>query len=188
MTTYRIGYVVGSIADASINRRLARALERLAPEADLELYEIPIAQLPFYNYELDHPTAEPAETGAAFREAIRAADGILIITPEYNRSVPGVLKNALDWASRPKGDAAMTGKPSYVVGTSPGAIGTAVAQQHLRSILSFLASPELAQPEVYLRTTPDLVDDHGTVTDDRTRTFLTKALRAFHDHVARYQA
>jgi chromate reductase len=97
-----------------------------------------------------------------------------------------VLKNALDWASRPKTDAAMTGKPSYVVGTSPGAIGTAVAQQHLRSILSFLASPELAQPEVYLRTTPDLIDDHGNVTDDRTRTFLTKALRAFHEHVGRY--
>lgn len=188
MTTYRIGYIIGSIADTSINRRLALALERLAPEADLELHEIPITQLPFYNYELDYPTAKPAATGASFREAIKAADGILIVTPEYNRSVPGVLKNALDWASRPKGEAAMTDKPSYVVGASIGSIGTAVAQQHLRSILSFLASPELAQPEVYLRSTPDLLDEQGNITEASTREFLIKALRAFHDHVARYQA
>jgi chromate reductase len=131
MTVYNVGLIIGSIASASINRRLASALVKLAPQADLNLTEIPIAPLPFYSY--DNDGSIPAEA-AEFKAAIEAADGIVIVTPEYNRSVPGVLKNALDTASRPWGTNSFAGKPSAVIGASVGAIGTAVAQQHLRSI------------------------------------------------------
>lgn len=181
-TVYNVGVIVGSISAASINRKLAKALARLAPEAGLHLTEIPIVELPFYNRDLD--AAIPA-TVATYRAAIEAADAVLFVTPEYNRSIPGVLKNAIDWASRPKDAAPLGRKPSYVVGASIGAIGTAVAQQHLRSILSFLAAPEVAQPEVYLQAKPGLLTDDGTVTNDGTRAFLLSALVAFHAHIAR---
>jgi chromate reductase len=182
---YTVGYVVGSISSTSLNRRLGTALERLAPEADLRLIEIPIVDLPFYNSDFEAPGADHPAAVSVFRERLAEVDAVLIITPEYNRSVPGVLKNALDWASRPTATAPLRGKPSYVVGASPGQIGTAVAQQHLRSILSFLASPELAQPEVYLQAKPGSFGDDGTIAEERTAILLRKALTAFHDHIAR---
>lgn len=182
MTVYNVGLIVGSIASASINRRLASALVKLAPQADLNLTEIPIAALPFYSY--DNDGSIPAEA-AEFKAAIEAADGIVIVTPEYNRSVPGVLKNALDTASRPWGANSFAGKPSAVIGASVGAIGTAVAQQHLRSILSFLASPELAQPEGYLQMRDGLIADDGDVTDASTEEFLLSWLKAVHTHIAK---
>ena len=182
MTVYNIGFLVGSISSTSINRRLSRALVKLAPQADLRLTEIPIAGLPFYS--ADNDAAIPAEA-AEFKRAIEAADGIVLVTPEYNRSVPGVLKNALDTASRPWGQNSFAGKPSAVIGTSIGAIGTAVAQQHLRSILSFLASPELSQPEAYLHMTDGLITEDGDVTNADTEAFLLSWLRALHTHVAK---
>lgn len=182
MSTYRVGVLVGSLSKDSINRRLFVALQRLSPGTDLELVEIPIGDLPLYNrdYDGDYP-----DVGKELKSAIEESDAILLVTPEYNRSVPGVLKNALDWASRPWGTNSFQGKPSAVIGTSPGAIGTAIAQQHLRSILSFLASPELAQPEAYIQTTPGLITDTGEVGNESTAAFLTDWMKAFHAHISR---
>lgn len=181
MTTYRVGFLVGSISSTSINRRLSLALTRLAPEAGLEFSEIPIAGLPFYS--ADHDADIPA-AAAEFKRAIEGADAVVIVTPEYNRSVPGVLKNALDTASRPGGQNSFTGIPSAVIGASGGRIGTAVAQQHLRSILSFLNSPEMAQPEAYITMRDGMIADDGEVLDESTRGFLLRWLQAVHAHVA----
>lgn len=180
MSNYGVGIIVGSVASASINRRLAEALIKLAPEANLTITELPIANLPFYSY--DNDANIPAEA-AEFKRGVEACDGVIIVTPEYNRSVPGVLKNALDTASRPWGQNSFAGIPSAVIGTSPGAIGTAVAQQHLRSILSFLASPELSQPEAYLQMVDGLIDDDANVTNESTREFLVTWLKAVHAHI-----
>ncbi|MFV0405470.1 MAG: NADPH-dependent FMN reductase [Propioniciclava sp.] len=182
MTSYNVGVLIGSLSQESINRRLFMVLSLLAPAADLSLQEIPIGGLPLYNRDFD--ADYPAE-GKQFKAAIEASDAILLVTPEYNRSVPGALKNALDWASRPWGKNSFAGRPSAVIGTSPGGIGTAVAQQHLRSILSFLASPELAQPEGYIQTLPGLFTDDGEVTDTSTADFLENWLKAFHAHIAK---
>ncbi|WP_240747253.1 NADPH-dependent FMN reductase [Microbacterium sp. K24] len=182
MTTYNVGYLVGSISSTSINRRLARALVKLAPQADLQLTEISISDLPFYS--ADHDAAIPAEA-AEFKKSIEASDAIIVVTPEYNRSVPGVLKNALDTASRPWGQNSFAGKPSAVIGGSIGPIGTAVAQQQLRSILSFLASPELSQPEAYIHMRDGLFTEDGEVTDDSTVEFLVSWLKAVHTHIAK---
>src|SRR5215218_10038229 len=148
--TYNVGFIVGSLAQASINRRLALALSRLAPPA-LVLQEIPFKDLPLYSYDYDADFPAPAR---AFKQQIADVDAVLFVTPEYNRSIPGGLKNAIDWASRPYGKNAFARKPSAVIGTSPGAIGTAVAQQHLRSILSFCNSPQMNSPEAYIQFTP----------------------------------
>lgn len=144
---YRIGFIVGSIASNSINRQLARALSLLAPPA-LKFEEIAIRELPFYSadHDADFPPA-----ARAFKQALAGADGVLIVTPEYNRSMPGVLKNALDWASRPRGGNAFARKPAAIIGTSPGALGTAIAQQHLRAVLNVLDARLMAQPEGYLQ-------------------------------------
>ncbi|GAA2181378.1 NADPH-dependent FMN reductase [Brooklawnia cerclae] len=179
MTTYNVGVLIGSLSKDSINRRLFTALARLAPSADLRLAEVPIRDLPMYNRDLD--SALPEEV-TAFKAAIEASDAVILITPEYNRSIPGALKNALDWASRPWGSNSLAGKPSAVIGTSIGAIGTAVAQQHLRSILSFLNSPELSQPEAYIQTVPGLITDEGEVTNESTAEFLLNWLKAVHTH------
>lgn len=181
MTTYTVGLIVGSVSSTSINRRLARALMRLAPQADLHVTEIPIRNLAIYS--ADHDASIPAEA-AMFKRSIEAADAIIIVTPEYNRSVPGVLKNALDTASRPWGDNSFAEKPSAVIGMSIGAIGTAVAQQQLRNILSFLDSPTLSQPEGYLQSREGLITDDGEVSDDATTEFLIRWLQAVHAHVA----
>jgi chromate reductase, NAD(P)H dehydrogenase (quinone) len=168
MTTYKVGYFVGSLAKASLNRKLARALVHLAPTG-LQLQEIPFGDLPLYSYDYD---ADFPPAAKALKDAIAAVDAVLFVTPEYNRSIPGALKNAIDWASRPYGKNSFTRKPSAIIGTSPGKIGTAVAQQHLRSILAFCNSPLMNSIEAYIQFTPGLIGDDGEVTDESTADFL----------------
>jgi chromate reductase len=181
MTTFSVGYMVGSLAGKSINRRLALALARLAP-ADLQLREIPIRDLPLYSYDYD---ADYPPAGRKLKEAIAAVDAVLFVTPEYNRSIPGGLKNAIDWASRPWGKNSFARKPSGVIGTSPGKIGTAVGQQHLRSILAFCNSPLMNAIEAYIEFTPELITADGEVTNESTQEFLAEYMKAFHAFVAR---
>jgi chromate reductase len=168
MNTFTVGYFVGSLAKASLNRKLARALVRLAPE-QLRLTEIPFGDLPLYSYDYD---ANFPPVARAFKEAIAAVDAVLFVTPEYNRSIPGALKNAIDWGSRPFGKNSFTRKPSAVIGTSPGKIGTAVAQQHLRSILAFCNSPLMNSIEAYIQFERGLITDEGEVTNASTADFL----------------
>jgi len=166
--TYRIGYFVGSLAIGSINRTLSKALIKLAP-GNLEFTEIPIKDLALYSY--DYDADFPAE-GRALKEAIEACDGILFISPEYNRSIPGALKNAIDWGSRPWGSNSFARKPSGIIGASPGSIGTAVMQSTMRSVLSFLDAPQLNAPEAYIQFKPGIFGDDGAVTDESTAAFL----------------
>ncbi len=168
MSPRKIGVVVGSIRRNSINRKLARAVIKLMP-ADFECEMLRIDDLPVYNQDLD-PT--PPEPVVRLKGEIAAANAILFVTPEHNRSVPTALKNALDWASRPYGKSAWAGKPAAVIGASPGQISTAVAQQHLRMSLAYLDMPMLGQPEVFIRFTPGLFDDDGNIANDDTRKFL----------------
>jgi chromate reductase len=181
MTTFTVGYLVGSLAKASINRKLALALKRLAPP-QLEMREIPIRDLPLYSYDYD---ADYPPAGRALKEAIASVDAVLFVTPEYNRSIPGALKNAIDWASRPWGTNSLARKPSAIIGASPGKIGTAVGQQHLRSILAFCNSPLMNAIEAYIEFTPGLVSDEDEVTVDSTREFLTAYLSEFHGFITR---
>ncbi|MFF4146770.1 NADPH-dependent FMN reductase [Streptomyces sp. NPDC001698] len=181
MTTYKVGYIVGSLATKSINRTLSTALIRLAPP-DLEFNEIPISDLPLYSY--DYDSDFPSE-GRRLKTAISSADAILFVTPEYNRSIPGALKNAIDWASRPWGDNSFTHKPSAVIGASPGAIGTAIAQQSLRSVLSYCNSPQMNAPEAYIRFNPEVFTGDGQVTNSDTERFLTNFMEEFRDHIVR---
>ena len=175
MDTYTVGYFVGSLSRESINRKLTRALVRLAPE-QLRLTEIGYAELPLYNRDFD---ADYPPEARAFKEAIAAVDAVLFVTPEYNRSIPGALKNAIDWASRPYGQNAFTRKPSAVIGASPGKIGTAVGQQHLRSILAFCNSPLMNAVEAYIQFTDGLVTDDGAVTEPSTEAFLRDYMDEF---------
>jgi chromate reductase, NAD(P)H dehydrogenase (quinone) len=181
MTTYTVGYFVGSLSTKSLNRLLSRALTRLAPPG-LQLVEIPFKDLPLYSpdYEADYPPV-----AQALKDAIADADAILFITPEYNRSIPGGLKNAIDWASRPYGKNSFSRKPSAVIGTSPGALGTAIAQQHLRSLLGYCNSPQMNAPEAYIQFTPGLITEDGRVTVESTEQFLETYINAFHGFIQR---
>lgn len=179
MTTYKVGYLIGSLAKASINRKLAKALIRLAPES-LQFSEIPFKDLPLYSYDYDDDYPPIAQ---AFKAAIRASDAILFVTPEYNRSIPGGLKNAIDWASRPYGTNAFARKPAAVIGASPGSIGTAVAQQSLRSVLSFCNAPQMNAPEAYIQFTPGMINDDGEVTVESTESFLRNYMAEFHTFI-----
>ena len=181
MATFTAGYMIGSLAQGSINRKLARALTRLAP-SELEMREIPIGDLPLYSYDYD---ADYPPQGRALKDAIAAVDAVLFVTPEYNRSIPGALKNAIDWASRPWGKNSFARKPSAIVGASVGKIGTAVAQQHLRSILSFCNSPLMNAIEAYIEFTPNLIMDDGEVTNETTQEFLTNYMSEFHGFITR---
>ncbi len=181
MKTIEVGYLVGSLAKGSINRKLAKALTRLAPEG-MSFSEIGYADLPLYSYDYDADYPAVAEE---FKAKIRNSDAILIVTPEYNRSIPGALKNAIDWASRPYGTNVFARKPTAVIGTSPGSIGTAVGQQHLRSILGFLNAPQMNTVEGYIQFTPDLITDEGEVTVESTESFLRKYMEEFHAHATR---
>jgi chromate reductase len=181
MKSFTVGYFVGSLATRSINRLLARALVRLAP-AELQMVEISFKDLPLYSYDYD---ASYPPVATAFKNAIAAADAVLFVTPEYNRSIPGALKNAIDWASRPYGTNAFTRKPSAVIGTSPGKIGTAVAQQHLRSILAFCNSPLMNSIEAYIQFQSGLITAEGEVTDPAVETFLRDYMTEFHGFIAR---
>jgi chromate reductase, NAD(P)H dehydrogenase (quinone) len=180
MSGYRFGYIVGSLSTKSINRTLAHALIRLAPK-QTEFVEIPIRDLPLYNHDFD--SGYPQE-GRALKDAIAAVDALLFVTPEYNRGIPGCLKNAIDWASRPYGTNSFANKPSAVIGASPGKIGTAIGQQSLRNVLSFCNSPLMEAPEAYIQFTPGLITDAGEVTDKGTEQFLRDFIKAFEVFVA----
>jgi chromate reductase, NAD(P)H dehydrogenase (quinone) len=181
MASYSVGYFVGSIATNSINRTLSKALLRLAPP-ELDFTEIPIKDLPLYSH--DYDADYPAE-GRALKDAIAAVDAVLFVTPEYNRAVPGALKNAIDWASRPWGTNSFAHKPSAIIGASPGSIGTAVAQQNLKSILSFCNSPQMNEVEAYVQFKPGLFSDDGEVTDENTAQFLRDYMNEFSKFIVR---
>ena len=167
-TTYRIGVVIGSIRKDSFNRKLALALAALAPEG-FTFEHLRIDDLPLYNQDDDGNQAAPVKR---LKTEIAACQGLLFVTPEYNRSMPGVLKNAIDHASRPYGQNAWAGKPAGVVGISVGAIGTALAQQHLRNVLAYLDVPTLGQPEAFVQAKDDLFDDKGHIGIAGTKKFL----------------
>jgi chromate reductase len=170
-----VAVIVGSLRKDSINRKVANALAELAP-ASLKLGIVDIGHLPIYNPDGDeNPTAAWTE----FRERIKAADAVLFVTPEHNRSVPAALKNAIDVGSRPYGKSAWSGKPGAVVSASPGGIGGFGANHHLRQSLVFLNVPAMAQPEVYLGGADKLFDAHGKLANDGTRKLLESFLQAF---------
>jgi chromate reductase len=181
LSHYKVGYLIGSLATKSINRLLARALVRLAPP-ELAMTEISFRDLPVYSYDYD---ADFPASARAFKSALAGVEAVLFVTPEYNRSIPGGLKNAIDWASRPYGQNSFARKPSAVIGTSPGAIGTAIAQQQLRSVLSFCNSPQMNAPEAYIQFNPGLIADDGAVTVPSTEEFLRKFMEAYAQFVAR---
>jgi chromate reductase len=181
MSSYTVGYLIGSLAKGSINRQLANALIKLAPK-ELRFHEITFNDLPLYSYDYD---ADYPEVATRFKKAISESDAILFVTPEYNRSIPGALKNAIDWASRPWGTNSFARIPSGVIGASTGAIGTAVAQQQLRSVLSFCNSPQMNAPEAYIRFKPGLINDKFEVTDSGTEKFLRGFMTEFHQFIAR---
>lgn len=163
MSTYNIAVVVGSLRKDSFNRRFAEALVKLAP-SDFQFNFIRIDDLPLYNQDDDD---KPAPQVARLREEIKAADGVLFVTPEYNRSFPGVLKNAIDHASRPWGKSVWKGKPAAVAGVSISPIGAAMAQQHLRNVLAVLHMPTLNQPEMYIQWKDGLVQDGAIGPDSK---------------------
>ena len=181
MTNWNVGYLIGSIAKGSINRKLAHAITGLAPK-ELVMKEIPIADLPLYSYDYDANFPPP---GRALKEAIASVDAVLFVTPEYNRSIPGALKNAIDWASRPYGQNSFARKPSAIIGTSPGNLGTAIAQTHLRSILAFCNSPLMNSIEAYIKFEDGMIGDDGTVTKPRIEEFLRKFITEFHGFIER---
>jgi len=168
MSKTKVAVFVGSLRKDSINKKLAKAVEKLMP-ADFEFDYVDIGALPLYNqdYDADYPP-----TYRHLKQQIEAADALLFVTPEYNRSVPGVLKNAIDIGSRPWGKNSFAGKPAAVIGASIGTIGTAIAQQHVRGSLAFVDAPTLAQPEVFVHFKDGLIDDDGNIGNDDTRKFL----------------
>ena len=174
-TTRDVAVLVGSLRKESLSRKVALALAAMAP-VGLKLDLVEIGQLPFYDQDLD---AEPPAPWVAFRDRIRRADAVLFVTPEYNRSVPAALKNAIDVGSRPYGKSAWDGKPGAVVSVSPGAIGGFGANHHLRQSLVFLNVPVLQQPEAYLGGADKLFDERGGIVNESTRGLLVKYLTAF---------
>ncbi|MEO8670460.1 MAG: NAD(P)H-dependent oxidoreductase [Tahibacter sp.] len=177
MSDLKVAVLVGSLRQDSFNRRLARAVEKLAP-AGFAFEHVRIDDLPLYSQDFD---ASYPPTATRLKQDIESADALLFVTPEYNRSIPGVLKNALDIASRPSGKNSFAGRPGAVMGTSIGAAGTALAQQHLRNVLAYLDVPLLAQPEIFIQFKDDLIAADGTIGNDKTVKFLQ-------DFVDRYVA
>lgn len=177
----KVGYFVGSLSSTSINRELSKALIRLAPE-DLEFTEISIRNLPLYSPDYD---ANYPPEALALKNAIRQSEAVLFVTPEYNRSIPGALKNAIDWASRPLGQNAFNHVPAAVIGASVGRIGTAVAQQSLRAVLSYCNARQMTAPEAYIRYTPEVFPGDGEVANDSTKAFLSNYMAEFRDHIVR---
>ncbi|WP_031207067.1 NADPH-dependent FMN reductase [Microbacterium maritypicum] len=179
--THRIGYLIGSLAHDSINRVVATALVKLAPPS-LEMVEIPIRDLPLYNRDDE---LDPVAAVTTFKRAVEHAEGLLIVSPEYNRSIPGALKNAIDWGSRPWGHNSFARKPTGIIGASTGAIGTAVMQSSMRSVLSFLNAPQLNAPEAYLTYRPEMFGPDGEVEDDGTKKFLEHYMEEYAAFVER---
>ncbi|MES2771186.1 MAG: NAD(P)H-dependent oxidoreductase [Pseudomonadota bacterium] len=183
MTHYQIAVVVGSLRKDSFNRKLASAVAKLAP-AEFSFKHIEIGDLPLYDQDND---AHPSESSKRLKAEIVAADGVLFVTPEYNRSIPGVLKNALDLASRPYGQSAWAGKPAGILGVSVGAIGTSMAQQHLRNILAYLDMPTLGQPEAFIQAKEGLFDAAGNIGADSQK-FMQNWVDKYVDWVKRNTA
>ena len=176
-----VGVLVGSLRAGSFNRSVADAITELAAPK-LALKRIEIGDPPFYNEDREK---DPPEQWLRFREEIRAVQAVLFVTPEYNRSVPAALKNAIDVGSRPYGQSVWDGKPAGVVSASPGLIGGFGANHHLRQSLVFLNMPVLQQPEMYLSKINGAINDHGKLTDENTRSFLAKFVDAFAAWIAR---
>jgi chromate reductase len=170
----KVAVLVGSLRKESFSRKTAKALAKLTPELDFDFLDI--GAVSYFNQDLE---ANPPADWVSFRERVAAADAVLFVTAEYNRSVPGVLKNAVDVASRPYGKGALLGKPAAIISTSIGAIGGFGANHHLRQSLCFLNMPTMAQPEAYIGNTGNLFDDAGNLTNDATRDFLAKFGKAF---------
>ena len=168
MSSYNIAVIIGSLRRDSINRKLAAAIMKLAPP-EFSFKQLEIGDLPLYNQDNDGNQAAPV---IRLKNEIRTAAGLLFVTPEYNRSIPGVLKNALDNASRPYGQSAWAGKPAGVIGASIGTIGSALAQQHLRNILAYLDVPTLGQPEAFIHVKDGFFDEAGNIASAGTGKFL----------------
>ena len=181
MASFTVGYFVGSLSSTSLNRKLAGALVRLAP-GSLVLTEIPFADLPLYSYDYD---ADYPPEGRALKEAIAAVDAVLFVSPEYNRSIPGALKNAIDWASRPWGQNSFARKPSAVIGASMGAIGTAVGQQSLKQVMAFCNSPLMNAVEAYIHFKPEDYGEDGEIRNPELESFLRTYMQEFHEFIAR---
>lgn len=180
--TKTVALIIGSLRKESINRRLARALQGLA-QGKLTFHEVNIGALPHYNEDLwEHAPAAVT----ALKQAVASADAVLVVTPEYNRSFPGVIKNALDWASRPYGQNSWSGKPAAVTGTSGGAIASAVAQSHLKSELLNQNMVVMHQPEAYVQWKEDAFAEDGTITDENIRKFLQAYVDAFAGFVEKH--
>lgn len=178
---YKIAYMVGSADPNSLNRRLANAMILGSPR-ELEFVEIPLIELPFYQPAYDD---DPTVEGIRARSIAAQADGILIVTPEYNRSIPAVLKNGLDWLSRPRAGAALAGKPVMIAGASPGPSGTATAQSQLRSILPTLGVNIMGTPELYIQIGSEDFAQDGSATTQGTQKFLSQAMQKFAGFVER---
>jgi chromate reductase, NAD(P)H dehydrogenase (quinone) len=181
MSNYTVAVIVGSLRKESFNRALAKAIVKLGPD-DFSFNLVEIGDLPLYNQDRD---TDPAESVTQFKEKISAVNGVLFVTPEYNRSIPGVLKNALDQGSRPYGRSAWSGKPAGILGVSPGVIGTAMAQQHLRNVLAYLDMPTLGQPEAFLQAKEGLIDASGNI-GEGSRAFLQSWMDRFAEWVRRH--
>lgn len=181
MTTFRVGYIVGSLSSTSINRVLSRALLKVAPP-ELEFVEIPIGDLPLYSSDLEQDFPPSVQT---MKDSLAGVQAVLFVTPEYNRSIPGPLKNAIDWASRPYGKNSFDHIPAAVIGASPGNLGTALAQQSLRGVLSFCNARQMTAPEAYIKFDPAVFLPDGEVTKESVRTFLAEFLSEFRDHIER---
>jgi chromate reductase, NAD(P)H dehydrogenase (quinone) len=180
MAKPHVAIIVGSNRRESINRKLAQALAKLAAK-DFDASIVPIDDLPMFNQ--DNEGDLPAEV-VRFKNELGSADGVLIVTPEHDRSIPAVLKNAVDWGARPYGKNSWAGKPAFITGTSPGAIGSAIAQQHLRSVMVSLGTILLGG-EAYITFKPNLIDADGNIGDETTRKFLEGFLGRFADLVTR---
>jgi chromate reductase, NAD(P)H dehydrogenase (quinone) len=180
----KVAVLVGSLRKESYNRKMARALTAVAPPS-LELSFVEIGDLPHYNQDFE---ADPPSAVREFRQRIAAFDAVLFVTPEFNRSVPGALKNAIDVGSRPYGKSVWSGKPAAVISVSPGAIGGFGANHHLRQSLVFLDMPALQQPEAYIGGAAKLFDEQGTLTDESTRGFITKFMQSFAEWIERIRA
>ena len=173
----KVGYIVGSLSAQSINRKVAEKTIALASD-NLEFTEIPIGDLPLYNHDFD---ADYPQVALDLKQAIAECDAIMFVTPEYNRSMPGALKNAIDWASRPWGQNVFAAKPAGIIGASIGAPGTSMAQQHLRNVLGFLDMPTMRQPEAYVQY------EEGGLETERTEQFLKAWVDAFENYITLWQ-
>ncbi len=182
MTQYKIGVIVGSLRKDSFNKKLATGLCKLAPK-EFEFKFLNISDLPLYNQ--DEDANQPASV-KRFKSEIKDSNGIMFVTAEYNRSIPGVLKNAIDHASRPYGESAWQGKPAGVIGTSVGTIGTAMAQQHLRNVLSYLDMPTMGQPEAFLQVREGMFNENGDI-GEASKAFLQAWMDSFVKWVKTHQ-